>query len=504
METIQLLLQGFSVALEPANLLVCAIGVIVGTLVGALPGIGPTGAIAMLLAATYKLGAESAIIMLAGIYYGTQYGGTVTSVLMGVPGESSSVVTTLDGYQLAKQGKAGKALGIAAVGSFIGGTISVIGLMLVGPNLAQLALIFGPAEYFALMMLAFSLVTAFTGKSMVRGFIALCLGLLLSMVGQDVMTGVPRFTFDNVTLLDGIDFLPIGVGLFGLAEAIESFESGQRRSFVKADLSWRKVLPCWQDIRETFMPMLRGTFLGFLAGTLPGVGATMASFLSYGVEQRVSKTPEKFGKGALAGVAGPETANNAVTGAAFIPMLSLGIPAGASSALLLGALLMFGLQPGPTLFQDAPAVVWGLIASMYIGNLMLVIINMAFIPGIVKVMEKIQPYLATVVLLLAVLGVYSFRSSTTDIVIMLLAGLVGYGMKKVQIPSAPVILGLLLGGMAEISLRQALTISKGSLLIFVEKPVAAGFLVVAILSIALAALTVKGKGKALRSEDVEG
>lgn len=504
METLQLLLQGFSVALQPSNLFVCAVGVVIGSLVGALPGIGPTGAIAMLLAATYKLGPEAAIIMLAGIYYGTQYGGTITSVLMGVPGESSSVITTLEGYQLAKRGKAGKALGIAAIGSFVGGTCSVLGLMLVGPKLANLALIFGPAEYFALMLLAFSLVTAFTGKSMIRGFISLCFGLLLAMVGQDVMTGAPRFTFDNVTLLDGIDFLPIGVGLFGLAETIAAFEDDTKNNLVKADLKWRQVLPSWQDIRESGFPMLRGTVLGFFAGMLPGVGATMASFLSYGVEQRVSKHPEKFGKGAIEGIAGPETANNAVTGAAFIPMLSLGIPAGASSALLLGALIMFGLQPGPTLFQDAPAVVWGLIASMYIGNVMLVVINMACIPLIVKVMEKVQPYLASVVLLLAVLGVYSFRSSTTDIVIMLLAALAGYILKKVDIPLAPIILGLLLGGTAEISLRQALTISKGSLLIFVQKPVAAVFLVLAILSVTLATLTLKGKGKALRSEEGEG
>lgn len=503
MESMQFLLEGFKVALIPTNLFVCAVGVIIGTLVGALPGIGPTGAVAMLLAATYKLGPDAALIMLAGIYYGTQYGGTITSVLMGVPGESSSVVTTFDGHQLAKQGKAGKALGIAAIGSFIGGTASVIGLMLIGPKLANLALIFGPAEYFALMMLAFSLVTAFTGKSIVRGFISLCLGLLLAMVGQDVITGLPRFTFDSVALLEGIDFLPIGVGLFGLVETIMAFEGEKAASIVKADLSWRKVMPSLQDIRETIKPMLRGTLFGFTSGTLPGVGATMASFLSYGVEQRLSKNPEKFGHGALAGVAGPETANNSVTGAAFIPMLSLGIPAGATSAVLLGALIMFGLQPGPTLFTDAPDVVWGLIASMYIGNIMLVIINMAFIPAIVSFMDKITPYLASVVLLLAVLGVYSYRNSTMDIVIMLGAGVVGYGMKKMQFPLAPVILGLLLGGMAELSLRQALTISKGSLLIFVQKPVAVAFLLIALVSVILAGLTLRGKGKALRTEEAE-
>jgi putative tricarboxylic transport membrane protein len=504
METVHLLLNGFGVALSPGNLLFCAVGVILGTLVGALPGIGPTGAIAMLLPATYKLGPITSIIMLAGIYYGTQYGGTITSVLMGVPGESSSVISTLDGYQLAKNGKAGKALGVAAIGSFIGGTFSVIGLMLVGPQLADMALMFGPAEYFALMMMAFSLVTAFTGKSVVRGFISLCLGLIVSMVGQDVLTGVPRFTFDNPSLLEGIDFLPIAIGLFGLSEIIEGFEEKHESTLIKTNLSWRKVLPSREDMKESKWPMLRGSVLGFLAGTLPGVGATLASFLSYGVEQKCSKTPEKFGKGAIAGIAGPETANNAVTGAAFVPMLSLGIPSGASSAVLLGALIMFGLSPGPTLFNDSPDVVWGLIASMYIGNILLVIINVACIPGIVKIMEKIQPYMSTVVLLLSVLGVYSFRNSKTDVIIMFVAGVVGYGLKKMQIPAAPIILGLLLGGTAEISLRQALTISHGSLSIFFSSPIAAGCLILAFASLLLSSLTFKGKGKAIRQDEAEG
>jgi len=504
MGTFHFLLEGFQVAAQPMNILVCAVGVIIGTLVGALPGIGPTGAVAMLLSACYKLGPSSAIIMLAGIFYGTQYGGTITSVLMGIPGEAASVVTTFDGYQLAKQGKAGKALGIAAVGSFIGGTMSVVGLMLVGPKLAGYALMFGPAEYFALMMFAFSLVTAFAGKSIVRGFISLAIGLLISMVGQDVITGLPRFTFGQVSLLDGIDFLPVGVGLFGISEIIEGFEKGDKVELIQADLRWSKVLPSLRDIRETSWPMIRGTVFGFFAGILPGVGATLASFLSYGMEQRLSKEPEKFGKGALAGVAGPETANNAVTGAAFIPMFSLGIPAGATSAVLLGALIMFGLQPGPTLFVEAPEVVWGLIASMYIGNLLLVIINTGFIPLIVAVMNKIRPYLAITVLMLALFGVYSFRNSIYDILIMLFAGTIGYLMRKMQFPLAPIILGLLLGEKAEQSLRQVLTISDGSLAFLFQKPISATFLFLALLSVLLAGLTVKGKGKALRSDDAEG
>lgn len=504
METLQYLLEGFKVALLPTNLLVCAIGVVIGTLVGAMPGIGPTGAVAMLLAATYKLGPDAAIIMLAGIYYGTQYGGTITSVLMGLPGEAASVVTVFDGYQLAKQGKAGKALGIAAVGSFIGGTVSVIGLMLVGPKLANLALMFGPAEYFTLMVLAFSLVTSFAGKSVVRGFASLMVGLILSMVGQDVITGLQRFTFDRVSLSGGINFLPVSIGLFGLAEIIGGYEQEKKNeAWIQADLRWSKVMPSLQDMRESAWPMARGTVTGFFSGMLPGVGATIASFLSYGIEQRVSKAPQTFGKGAIAGVAGPETANNAVTGAAFVPMLSLGIPAGGTSAVLMGALIMFGLQPGPTLFRDAPNVVWGLIASMYVGNVMLVIINIGFIPAIVYIMEKMKPYLSMTILLLAVCGVYSFQNSPIDILIMVSAGVLGYLLKKVEFPAAPVILGMLLGEMAEQSLRQSLVISQGSLLIFVQKPLAAVFLALAVVSVFFGAMSVKGKGKVLRSDDAE-
>ena len=503
MEVLQFLFDGFGTALQPANLLVCAVGVIIGTLVGAMPGIGPTGAVAMLLAATYKLGPDAAIIMLAGIYYGTQYGGTITSVLMGLPGEAASVVTVFDGYQLAKQGKAGKALGIAAVGSFVGGTISVIGLMLVGPNLANLALMFGPAEYFALMLLAFSLVTSFAGKSVVRGFCSLMLGLILSMVGQDVITGLQRFTFDLVSLSDGINFLPVSIGLFGLAEIINGYEEEKKEEWIRADLRWSKVMPSWRDVRESSLPMMRGTVIGFFAGILPGVGATIASFLSYGVEKRVSKEPEKFGKGAIAGVAGPETANNATTGGTFIPMLSLGIPGGGTSAVLMGALIMFGLQPGPTLFRDSPGIVWGLIASMYIGNLMLVVINIGFIPAIVYIMDRIKPYLSMTILLLAVCGVYSFQNSPVDILVMVCSGVLGYLLKKMDFPAAPVILGMILGQMAEQSLRQSLVISQGSPLIFVQKPLAAFFLALAVASVALGAMSVKGKGKVLRSDDVE-
>lgn len=503
METFDALLNGFAVALTPENLLFCTLGVLLGTLVGALPGIGPIGAIAMLLAATYSLGPTSAIVMLAGIYYGTQYGGTITAVMMGVPGESSSVVTTLDGFELAKLGKAGTALGIASIGSFVGGTISVIALSFIGPKLAGFALQFGAAEYFSLLILAFALVTTFASQSIVRGLLALCLGLAVGLVGMDVVTGTTRFTFGEASLLEGINFLPLGVGLFGLGEIISNFESNKQVQIIKTDVSWRKVMPSKADVKESTMPIVRGSFIGFFAGLLPGVGASLASFLSYGVEKLVSKKPEEFGRGSLAGLAGPETANNALTGAAFIPMLSLGIPAGATSAVLLGALLMFGISPGPSLFQDHPDVVWGLIASMYIGNVLLVIINMSFIPAVVWVMDKVKPYLSMLVLFLATYGVYSFRGSVTDIAIMVIAGGAGYLLRKMDFPLAPIILGVLLGGMTEHKARMALGLSDGHVSGLVTGPMTITFYVLSIIVIALGLLTMRGKGNVLRSEDNE-
>jgi putative tricarboxylic transport membrane protein len=482
METLQSLLIGFQTALTPTNLFVCMTGILIGTLVGALPGIGPTGAVAILLPASYNLGPAAAIILLAGIYYGTQYGGTITSVLMNVPGESSSVVTTFDGYQMARQGRAGVALGIATIGSFVGGTLSVIGLMAFGPMLAEYALSFGPPEYFGLMVLALSLITAFTGKSLVRGLIATIFGLLLGCVGDDVISGDPRLTFGIGGLLDGVQFLPVAVGLFGVSEMIESLIRKEGCDIIKVDLSWRKVLPTWQDIRQCTGPIWRGSVLGFFVGVLPGAGATIASFLSYGIEQKVSKTPERFGKGAIEGVAGPETANNASTGGAFIPMLSLGIPGSGTTAVLLGALLMFGLQPGPALFREAPEVVWGLIASMYIGNIILLVINIGFIPPMVWVMDRILPYMRIVVLILALVGVYSFRNATLDVVVMLTFAVIGVFMKRYEFPLAPVVLGLILGDRMELSLRQSLTISQNDPSIFFTQRIAAVLLGLAVIS----------------------
>jgi len=482
MEILQSLLVGFHTALTLANFFVCIVGILIGTLVGALPGIGPTGAVAILLPASYSLGPEAAMILLAGIYYGTQYGGTITSVLMNVPGESASVVTTFDGYQMARQGRAGVALGIATVGSFIGGTLSVIGLMAFGPMLADYALAFGPPEYFGLMVLALSLITAFTGKSLVRGLVATIFGLLLGCVGDDVISGDPRLTFGVGGLLDGIQFLPVAVGLFGVSEMIDSLMHREETKILRADLGWRNVLPQWPDIRQSIGPILRGSVLGFFVGVLPGAGATIASFLSYGIEQKVSSTPERFGKGAIEGVAGPETANNASTGGAFIPMLSLGIPGSGTTAVLLGALLMFGLHPGPGLFKEAPEVVWGLIASMYIGNVVLLVINIGFIPPMVWIMDRITPYMRLLVLILALVGVYSFRNATLDVLIMFTFAVIGVFMKRYEFPLAPVVLGLILGDRAEISLRQSLTISQNDWSIFFTHRISAVLLIVAVVS----------------------
>jgi len=484
-ENLQSLLLGFQTALTFGNLFLCMVGVVVGTLVGALPGIGPTGAVAILLPASYSLGPAGALILLAGIYYGTQYGGTITSVLMRVPGESASVVTTFDGYEMAKQGRAGVALGIAAIGSFVGGSLSIVGLMFLGPVLANYALAFGPAEYFGLMVLALSLITAFTGRSLVRGLIATLFGLLLGTVGDDVISGDPRLTFGINGLLDGIQFLPVAVGLFGVSEMIESVLQKGGFEVLKTEFGFRKVLPSIADFVKSIGAMLRGTVLGFFTGILPGAGATIASFLSYGLEQRVSKTPERFGKGAIEGVAGPETANNASTGGAFIPMLSLGIPGSGTTAVLLGAFLMFGLQPGPSLFRDAPGVVWGLIASMYIGNVALLVINIGFIPLIVRMMDVIKPYMRLVVMILAIVGVYSFRNAILDVVVMLAFALIGYFMKKYDFPQAPVVLGLILGDRAEQSLRQALSISKNDPSIFFQSPLSAILLIAAAASFLL-------------------
>lgn len=466
MNVLGLLVQGFSVALLPSNILFCGVGVIVGMLAGALPGIGPTGATAMLLPMTFKLNSAGALIMLAGIYYGAQFGGGISSIIAGVPGDSPAVMTIIDGHSLALQGKAGKALGIAAIASFIGGTLSIIGLMLFGPALARGALLFGPAETFAVMLMSFTLITSLSGKSAIRGFISMTIGLMLSLVGQDIITGTPRLTFGMFELFEGIHFLPIGLGIFGVSAAMTSFEENKVVDLGDTNLHWREVLPSWKDIRCCLPTFARGSIIGFFVGVLPGLGATIASFLSYSFEKKISKHPETFGNGEVQGVAAPESANNAATGGAMVPMFSLGIPGSTTTAVLLGALMMFGLRPGPKIFIESPDIVWSMIASMYLGNVMLIIINIGCIPWICKVIKKASPYMLLIIMLLSVYGVHSLHNNVVDLILMLLFAFIGYFMNKLDMPKAPLMLALLLGSKLEQSFRLSLTLSNGSFGIF--------------------------------------
>ncbi len=478
MEILDYLRQGFAVALAPVNLLYAFVGVTVGTLIGVLPGIGPAGALAILLPATYHTSPVSAVIMLAGIYYGAMYGGSTTSVLVNIPGEAGSVVTCLDGYQMARQGRAGPALGISAFGSFIAGTAAIFGLILLAPPLAAFALRFGPAEYFSLMVTGLVLLAYLAHGSMVKGLMMAAAGLILGTVGLDTITGVARFTFGATVLSDGLGFIPVAMGLFGVAEVLANLEElGRRREIFAGPI--RGLLPTRQDWRESAGPIARGAVLGFFLGILPGGGAVLASFVSYALEKRLSRHPERFGKGAIAGVAGPEAANNAGSTGAFIPLLSLGIPSNSATAILLGALLIYGIQPGPLLMRNAPEVFWGVIASMYAGNLMLLLLNLPLIGLWVKLLRVPYGSLFPIVLLFCLIGVYSVNSSPTEVVIMTAFGLFGLVLRRYGFEPAPMVLALILGPMLELNFRQALILSHGDLGTFVRHPISASLLAVA-------------------------
>ncbi len=468
---------GFQTALTPLNLLFCAIGVTLGQIVGILPGLGPAAAIALLLPASFSLPSETAIIMLAGVYYGSMYGGTITSVLLNVPGESSSVVTCLDGYQMARQGRAGPALGIAAFGSFIAGTIGTITLMLLSPPLAEVALKFGPPEVFSLMALGMMALTIFVSGSILKGLSMAAVGVIIGSMGMDIISGRPRFTFGIHELMDGIGFVPVIMGLFGIAEVLISVEEMEKTKVF--DTTIKDIFPTRQDWRESFLPIFRGTAIGFSLGILPGSGGVIASFASYAVEKRISKTPEKFGTGVIAGVASPESANNSAAAAGFVPLLALGLPPTVVMALLLGALLIHGVQPGPMLFQAHPRVVWGVIASMYIGNVMLLLLNIPLIPLWVRCLKIPYQILFPLILLFCLIGSYSLNYSVIDVGFMVLFGFVGYLMKKCKYEPAPLILALVLTPMLENALRQSLIISRGNPLIFFQRPISLGFLVAA-------------------------
>jgi putative tricarboxylic transport membrane protein len=476
------LVQGFAVALQPLNLWWCFVGVLLGTVVGIMPGLGPPATIAMLLPLTALMNPAGAIIMLAGIYYGAKYGGSTTSILLNVPGESASVVTCIDGYQLARKGRAGPALGIAAIASFIAGTFGVVALMLVAPPLARLALAFSSPEYFALMSLGLAMVVLLAGRSLVKALLAMLVGLWIAGIGTDVFTSTSRFTFGRMELLSGIDFVVVAIGVFAIGEVLANMEAREEPQALPVPKGLRNLLPTMQDMRDSRFAFANGSIIGFLIGVLPGAGSTIASFISYGVEKAFSRRREQFGTGVIEGVAAPEGANNSETGGALVPLLTLGIPGSGTTAILLAALVLWGFKPGPLFISENPSMFWGLVASMYIGNVMLLVLNLPLVPLFAQVLRAPVYVLYPIIIGLSVVGVYSVSGSTFDLALLAAFGLLGYMMRKLDYPSAPLILGLVLGGAMERALRQSLMMSEGSLTILVARPISA-------LMLACAALT---------------
>ena len=469
--------HGFAVALTPVNLLYCFIGVFIGTLVGVLPGIGPISAMSLLLPVTLSGTPESGIIMMAGIYYGSMYGGSTTSILVNIPGEATSVVTGIDGHEMAKQGRAGPALGIAAFGSFIAGTLAVVGLMVIAPYLARFAVAFGPAEMFSLMILGLVIVTFLTQGSMLKSLLMASAGVVLGLIGLDSISAQPRLTFDRIELYDGIGLVPVVMGLFGVAEVLTNIEQGIKRTVSSTKIS--NLLPNKEDWKRSSGPIGRGTVLGFFLGIIPGGGAVIAAFASYALEKRISKTPEQFGKGAIEGVAGPEAANNAAAGGAFIPLLTLGIPPNVVMALLLGAFVIHNIQPGPLLMVQRPDLFWGVITSMYIGNVMLLVLNLPLIGMWVQLLRLPYNILFPMILLFTVVGVFASSNNVFDLYVMIAFGILGYLARKLGYEAAPLVLAFVLGAIMENKLRTALIISAGDLTTFFTKPISAVCLSVA-------------------------
>ena len=478
MDTLHNLAFGFSVFLQPTNLLYCFSGVLMGTLVGVLPGLGPSATISLLLPMIFHAPPVSSIIMLAGICYGAQYGGSTTSILLNIPGEASSVITCLDGHQMAKQGRAGPALGIAAFGSFIAGTMGVIGLMLFAPTLANFALRFGPPEFFSLALMSLTLVTYVSKGSIIRSLIMGCVGITMSTVGMDPITSRSRFTFGLTSLLDGFELVYVAMGFFGLSEVLVNLGQSLQSEILETKI--KGLLPTRQDWKDSAKPIARGTVLGFFLGILPGFGAAITTFVSYALEKRFSKHPEKFGTGTIEGVAGPESANNAASSGTFIPLLSLGIPVNPSTAILIGALLILGLQPGPLLITNRPDLFWGVVASMYAGNVMLVVLNLPLIGLWVQILKVPYSLLYVFIVLLCQIGAYSVNNDVNDVLLINIFGLAGYFMKRYQFEGAPLILGLVLGRMLETALRRSLMLSEGSPWIFFTRPISAIFLFIAL------------------------
>lgn len=493
MDAFNSLLYGFQIVFQPDNLLFCFLGVLFGTLVGVLPGIGPVGAMSLLLPATFRMTSISATIMLGGIYYGCMYGGSTTSILVNIPGESSSVVTCLDGYQMAKQGRAGPALGIAAFGSYIAGTLGLIGVVLFAAPLAKAALSFGPPEYFGIIFLGLTLISYLARGSVLKAFMMGAFGLILSCIGIDPIQGSSRLTFDMLQLSDGISLAPIAMGLFGISEVLVNIEQSVPSEILKTKL--KNLLPTLSDWRQSIGPILRGTAIGFFLGILPGGGAIISSFTSYGVEKRLSKEPDRFGKGAIEGVAGPESANNAATTSCFIPLFTLGIPTNTLMALLFGALVMHGMRPGPLLIKNHPDLFWGAVSSMYVGNVMLLVLNLPLIPMWVQVLKIPYRILFPLIILFCLIGAYSLNNSTFELFIMGIFGVLGYIFRKYRFEAPPLLLALVLGPTLEIKLRQSLLFSQGSFLIFFTRPISAVAIVLAIILFLTSFIPYFGKTK---------
>ncbi|MCA0422692.1 MAG: tripartite tricarboxylate transporter permease [Proteobacteria bacterium] len=493
MDIISNLALGFSVALSLQNLALCFVGCLVGTMIGVLPGVGPIATIAMLLPLTFKVDPTGALIMLAGIYYGAQYGGSTTAILINIPGEATSVVTAMDGHEMAKNGEAGKALGIAAIGSFIAGSVATLVIALLGKPLTAMALIFGPAEYFSLMVLGLALAVALARGSVLKAIIMIVLGILLSTIGTDLDTGEERLTLGMTALSDGIDFAVLAMGVFGLAEILKNLENPEARDVVKSGIG--KLLPTMDDMKRCFAPIMRGTALGSILGILPGNGAVLAPFASYTIEKKLAKDPSRFGKGAIEGVAGPESANNAGAQTAFIPLLTLGIPPNAVMALMVGAMTIHGIIPGPLVMSKSPDLFWGMVASMWVGNAMLVIINLPMIGLWVKLLKVPYRLMFPAILLFCAIGIYSINNNPADVFLTAFFGLVGYAFYKFGLEPAPMLLGFVLGKLMEQKLRQALTLSRGSMMTFIERPISAVLLLIALAIITVALLPSVRKGR---------
>ncbi|WP_327583960.1 tripartite tricarboxylate transporter permease [Nonomuraea sp. NBC_00507] len=501
MDFLSPVIDGFGVVFQPENLFYCLLGVTLGMLIGVLPGLGPAATIAVLLPITYNIEPTAAIIMLAGIFYGAQYGGTITSVLLRLPGEASSVVTAIDGHALAKQGRAGSALGIAAIGSFIGGTVAIIGLTFVAPLVAGFALDFGPSEYTALALLGILLITTLGTGSPLKSILMATVGLLLATVGQDPLEGVSRLTFGVDQLLDGIDFVIVAMGLFGVGEILYNLESLRRPPEAAAPVG--SVYPSRAELSESKGAITRGSFLGFLLGILPGGGATMASMVAYAVEKRAGKQPERFGKGAIQGVAGPESANNAAATSSFIPLLTLGIPANATMAIMFGALLIQGITPGPALVAEKPDLFWGVVNSMYVGNLLLLAMSMPLIGVFVRILRVRQAILAPLTILVTMIGVYTVRMSVFDMFLMVGLGVLGYLMKKAGFEPGPLVLAFVLGSLLESSFRRSMRIFGGDVTGFLTQPITATLLAVIVLIIVVPPVLRLSKRKDSSREKVE-